>query len=174
MENEIYQVDMLSEEKDVSSVVQGHSDELWGLAMHPTMPVIITAGIDRTLRCWDAESRRPIEGKSLALPYQVHCLAISPDGQHLAIGFAHGAKGPPRVGVKYGPVPVRVVRYDDLEFELASLEVAQERVSCLQYSPASAALDGAPEFLAVGSEDQSVYLYAVVGHSYDVGRCSWA
>jgi len=39
----------------LSAVGLGHTDEVWALAVHPSLPQLATGGHDRTLRMWDAQ-----------------------------------------------------------------------------------------------------------------------
>lgn len=39
-------------------VTQGHyKGELWGLGTNPSAPVFVTGGDDKSVRCWDIESK---------------------------------------------------------------------------------------------------------------------
>lgn len=35
-------------------IILGHTDELWGLASHPSLPQFATAGFDKVLQLWDS------------------------------------------------------------------------------------------------------------------------
>ncbi|ETE66193.1 Echinoderm microtubule-associated protein-like 1, partial [Ophiophagus hannah] len=50
---------------DFSPITQGHTDELWGLAAHPTKPQFFTCGQDKHIMLWDAISHRPIWNKTI-------------------------------------------------------------------------------------------------------------
>ena len=40
-------------------VTQGHyKGELWGLGTNPSAPVFVTGGDDKSVRCWDIESKQ--------------------------------------------------------------------------------------------------------------------
>lgn len=39
---------------------QGHMDELWGLAAHPTEPQFLTAGSDKLVQLWDSTTNAVI------------------------------------------------------------------------------------------------------------------
>ena len=44
----------------VSPSRQGHVEELWGLATHPSRAQFVTCGQDKLVHLWSAESRRPL------------------------------------------------------------------------------------------------------------------
>ena len=52
--NEIYEVSVVDGQKPMC-LMQGHYDELWGLAMHPSGLEFCTGSEDETLRIWDLE-----------------------------------------------------------------------------------------------------------------------
>jgi microtubule-associated protein-like 6 len=69
-------------------LVQGHGhtgEELHALSPHPFYPRYATAGDDATLRVWDAHDHSIIAMTALEMPSR--CLAYSPKGDYLAIGF---------------------------------------------------------------------------------------
>uniref|UniRef100_A0A8C8S2G0 EMAP like 1 n=1 Tax=Pelusios castaneus TaxID=367368 RepID=A0A8C8S2G0_9SAUR len=65
---------------DFFPITQGHTDELWGLAVHPSKPQFFTCGHDKHITLWDATSHHPIWNKIIEDPAQ------SSDGIFLAIG----------------------------------------------------------------------------------------
>ena len=140
-DNEVYVVEIGS--KEVSLVSQGHCGELWGMAMHPTEAICVTAGDDKVLRCWDMATKEVVRGKVLGLPYSARSVVMSPDGKQIAVGFKDGGAG--------GSVPVRIVEYETMNV-VAELEECEEYVSSLKYSPNG-------QYFAVGSWDQKLYLY---------------
>lgn len=46
-------------------VFQGHTDELWGLAVHPLKLQFLTCGHDKLVSLWDSESHQPLWTKTL-------------------------------------------------------------------------------------------------------------
>ena len=62
--------------------------ELWGLAVHPTRQVIVTASDDGTVRLWDLESHRLFG--LLNITRAARCAAYSVDGKAIAIGLKDG------------------------------------------------------------------------------------
>lgn len=49
----------------LSTALTGHMDELWGLAVHPTLSQFVTAGYDRSLYLWDSMSHSLVWSKDL-------------------------------------------------------------------------------------------------------------
>lgn len=45
----------------------GHTEEVWGLASHPTLPQFATAGHDRLLQMWDSLSHTVVWSKDIAV-----------------------------------------------------------------------------------------------------------
>ena len=50
-----------------SPVVLGHTDELWALAAHPSLPQFLTAGFDNIVQLWDAMSHTVVWSKDIAV-----------------------------------------------------------------------------------------------------------
>ena len=61
----------------LSSPLQGHTDELWGLAVHPWKPQFLTCGYDRQVCLWDSSSHQLIWTKSM----EVSLVNTAPWGQ---------------------------------------------------------------------------------------------
>ncbi|XP_068779726.1 echinoderm microtubule-associated protein-like 3 isoform X2 [Struthio camelus] len=138
-------------EAGFAPIVQGHTDELWGLATHPSRSLFLTCGHDRQLCVWDA--REHALAWSLALEDAGLCADFHPGGHVLAVGLQTG-------------------RWLVLDAEtrrvLAAGSDGNEQLSVVRYSP-----DG--EFLAVGSHDNVIYIYGVgeSGRKYSrFGRCA--
>ena len=69
--------------------MRAHWDsELWGLAMHPQKPEMITVGRDGMLAVWDMPKRKQVLNVKLEGP--ADAVAISPDCAHIAVGFING------------------------------------------------------------------------------------
>uniref|UniRef100_A0A8C9YN88 EMAP like 1 n=1 Tax=Sander lucioperca TaxID=283035 RepID=A0A8C9YN88_SANLU len=101
-------------------ITQGHTDELWGLAVHPWKHQFLTCGYDRQVCLWDSSSHQLIWTKSMEDAAQ--SAGFHPSGAVVAIGTQ---------------------------------------------------TDG--NFLAIGSHDNYIYIYAVAenGRKYSrVGKCS--
>ncbi|OWK09152.1 hypothetical protein Celaphus_00015534, partial [Cervus elaphus hippelaphus] len=85
---------------DFTPITQGHTDELWGLAIHASKPQFLTCGHDRHATLWDAVGHRPVWDKIIEVDLHVlfHLsyknssathritLHVFADGNFLAIG----------------------------------------------------------------------------------------
>ncbi|XP_063295840.1 echinoderm microtubule-associated protein-like 1 isoform X6 [Pelobates fuscus] len=136
---------------DFHTITQGHTDELWGLAAHSLKPQFLTCGHDRQITLWDSTSHRPIWSKIIDDPAQSS--GFHPSGSVVAIGTLTG-------------------RWFVLDTETKDLVTVHtdgnEQLSVMCYSP-----DG--NFLAIGSHDNYIYIYAVNdnGRKYSrIGKCS--
>lgn len=135
----------------LSPVIMGHTDELWGLAVHPNMPQFVTGGRDRLLQLWDSLSHSVVWSKDIG--EQVQSCAFSVDGALTVVGGVTG----------------KWMVFDTQTRELlAQYQDGQEPIQVMKFSP-----DG--RFFAVGSRDNYIYMYQV-GESMrkfaKVGRCS--
>ncbi len=65
--------DVVAGEEKLSSPLQGHTDELWGLAVHPWKPQFLTCGYDRQVCLWDSSSHQLIWTKSMEVSLSQHC-----------------------------------------------------------------------------------------------------
>uniref|UniRef100_A0A8C1WRA6 EMAP like 3 n=1 Tax=Cyprinus carpio TaxID=7962 RepID=A0A8C1WRA6_CYPCA len=133
------------------AIVQGHVDEMWGLATHPTQNIFISCGNDRQVCVWNAEDHKldwctTLEESGL-------CADFSPNGAVVSVGLSTG----------------RWVVLDLQTKEVVSdLTDGNEQLSVMRYSP-----DGS--FLAVGSHDNLIYIYNVTegGRRYTrFGKCT--
>uniref|UniRef100_A0A8C4QLL8 EMAP like 2 n=1 Tax=Eptatretus burgeri TaxID=7764 RepID=A0A8C4QLL8_EPTBU len=144
-------------------VVQGHTDEMWGLAAHPSQAAFLTCACDRQAIFWDAHTHHPLWVHHLEDP--ALSADFSPSGTVVAIGSHFG-------------------RWLVLDVETQEVITAHtdgpEHLSVMRYSP-----DGT--FLAVGSHDNNIYVYAVdenggkytrlgkcVGHSSFITHLDWS
>ncbi|KAL4613089.1 echinoderm microtubule-associated protein-like 1 isoform X4, partial [Arapaima gigas] len=132
-------------------ITQGHTDELWGLAMHPLEPQFLTCGHDKHICLWDACSHQPLWTKTME--DAVQSAGFHPSGVVVAIGTQTG----------------RWLVLDTESKDLVTVHTdGNEQLSVMRYSP-----DG--NFLAIGSHDNYIYIYAVAenGKKYSrVGKCS--
>ncbi|XP_031703962.1 echinoderm microtubule-associated protein-like 1 isoform X10 [Anarrhichthys ocellatus] len=132
-------------------ITQGHTDELWGLAVHPLKPQFLTCGYDRQVCLWDSSSHQLIWTKSMDDAAQ--SAGFHPSGAVVAIGTQNG----------------RWLVLDSDSKDLVTVHTdGNEQLSVMCYGP-----DG--NFLAIGSHDNYIYIYAVAenGRKYSrVGKCS--
>uniref|UniRef100_A0A2K6UV74 Echinoderm microtubule-associated protein-like 4 n=1 Tax=Saimiri boliviensis boliviensis TaxID=39432 RepID=A0A2K6UV74_SAIBB len=131
--------------------VQGHTDELWGLATHPFKDLLLTCAQDRQVCLWNSVEHR-LEWTRL-VDEPGHCADFHPSGTVVAIGTHSG----------------RWFVLDAETRDLVSIHTdGNEQLSVMRYS-----VDGT--FLAVGSHDNFIYLYVVSenGRKYSrYGRCT--
>ncbi|XP_073409545.1 echinoderm microtubule-associated protein-like 4 isoform X2 [Dendrobates tinctorius] len=131
--------------------VQGHTDELWGLATHPFKDLLLTCAQDKQVCLWNSVDHT-LEWTRL-LDEPGHCADFHPSGVVVAIGTHSG----------------RWFVLDAETRDLVSIHTdGNEQLSVMRYS-----IDGA--LLAVGSHDNFIYLYNVSenGRKYSrYGKCS--
>ncbi|XP_051966138.1 echinoderm microtubule-associated protein-like 2 isoform X1 [Xyrauchen texanus] len=135
----------------LTPIVQGHTDELWGLDVHPSTEQFVTCGQDKQVCLWDTGSHLPLWSKNIEDPGR--SVGFHPSGTVLAVGTMTG----------------RWLVLDTDTNDLVSMHTdGNEIISAVKYSP-----DGA--YLAVGSHDNFVYIYSVTenGRKYSrVGKCT--
>ncbi|EPY84981.1 echinoderm microtubule-associated protein-like 2 isoform 3 [Camelus ferus] len=146
-----------------SLLIQGHVEELWGLATHPSRAQFVTCGQDKLVHLWSAESHQPLWSRIIEDPA---CSAgFHPSGSVLAVGTVTG----------------RWLLLDTETHDLVAIHTdGNEQISVVSFSP-----DGA--YLAVGSHDNLVYVYTVdqggrkvsrlgkrSGHSSFITHLDWA
>ncbi|XP_029449169.1 echinoderm microtubule-associated protein-like 4 isoform X2 [Rhinatrema bivittatum] len=131
--------------------VQGHTDELWGLATHPFKDVLLTCAQDRQVCLWNSVDHT-LEWTRL-LDEPGHCADFHPSGVVVAIGTHSG----------------RWFVLDAETRDLVSIHTdGNEQLSVMRYS-----VDGT--LLAVGSHDNFIYIYTVSenGRKYSrYGKCT--
>ncbi|XP_061698832.1 echinoderm microtubule-associated protein-like 1 isoform X8 [Syngnathoides biaculeatus] len=136
---------------EFAPITQGHTDELWGLATHPCKPHFLTCGYDRQVCLWDSNSHQLIWSKIMEDTAQ--SAAFHPSGAVVAIGSQTG----------------RWLVLDTDSKDLVTVHTdGNEQLSVVSFGP-----DG--NFLAIGSHDSYIYVYAVAenGRKYNrVGKCS--
>lgn len=134
-DSEIFEVSV-SDKMNPTTLAQGHADgELWGLAVHPTRPLFITASDDRTLRVWDTTTHECTARKTLKHP--ARSAQFNPEGDVVAVGLKNGH--------------VFVLQFPGLKL-VAKLAERKDAVHSIKFSP-----DGS--VLAVGSNDGFVDFY---------------
>ncbi|MEE6474092.1 hypothetical protein FKM82_010269 [Ascaphus truei] len=131
--------------------VQGHTDELWGLATHPFKDLLLTCAQDKQVCLWNSVDHL-LEWTRL-LDEPGHCADFHPSGIVVAIGTHSG----------------RWFVLDAETRDLVSIHTdGNEQLSVMRYS-----VDGS--LLAVGSHDNFIYLYTVSenGKKYSrYGKCT--
>ncbi|NXP56561.1 EMAL1 protein, partial [Heliornis fulica] len=136
---------------DFFPITQGHTDELWGLAVHSSKPQFFTCGHDKHITLWDATTHRPIWNKLIEDPAQSS--GFHPSASVVAVGTLTG----------------RWFVFDTETKDLVTVHTdGNEQLSVMRYSP-----DG--NFLAIGSHDNCIYIYGVSenGRKYTrIGKCS--
>ncbi|ELW71121.1 Echinoderm microtubule-associated protein-like 2 [Tupaia chinensis] len=146
-----------------SLLVQGHMDELWGLATHPSGAQFVTCGQDKLVHLWSSESHQPLWSRVIEDP--ARSAGFHPSGSVLAVGTVTG----------------RWLLLDTETHDLVAIHTdGNEQISVVSFSP-----DGA--YLAVGSHDNLVYVYTVdqggrkvsrlgkcSGHSSFITHLDWA
>ncbi|XP_015218317.1 echinoderm microtubule-associated protein-like 4 isoform X2 [Lepisosteus oculatus] len=131
--------------------VQGHTDELWGLASHPFKDLFLSCAQDRQVCLWNSVDHT-LEWTRL-LDEPGHCADFHPSGAVVAIGTHSG----------------KWYVLDAESRDLVAIHTdGNEQLSLMRYS-----VDGA--LLAVGSHDNFIYLYTVSekGRKYSrYGKCT--
>uniref|UniRef100_A0A671X5Q0 EMAP like 3 n=1 Tax=Sparus aurata TaxID=8175 RepID=A0A671X5Q0_SPAAU len=133
------------------AIVQGHVDEMWGLATHPSQNIFLTCGHDRQVCLWNTEEHKL--DWCITLEEYGLCAGFCPNGSVVSVGLSTG----------------RWMVLDLLTREVVSESTdGNEQLSVMRYSP-----DGS--FLAVGSHDNFIYIYNVTesGRRYTrFGKCN--
>ena len=57
-------------------VFQGHTDELWGLDVHPSMEQFVTCSQDKQVHLWDTNSHQPLWSKTIEVRCRCFVKAI--------------------------------------------------------------------------------------------------
>eukprot|EP00003_Mantamonas_plastica_P007140 TRINITY_DN1595_c0_g1_i1.p1 TRINITY_DN1595_c0_g1~~TRINITY_DN1595_c0_g1_i1.p1 ORF type:complete len:1924 (+),score=719.51 TRINITY_DN1595_c0_g1_i1:2008-7779(+) len=138
-------------EEDGSQTVlhQAHGQgEMWALCTHPTEQICFTGSDDKSLRKWSITDRQQLARRDFKR--RVRACGVSPDGQQLTIGHMNGS--------------VCVLDANTLEDAGIRFQHRREEISDIKYSP-----DG--RFVAVGSHDNFVDVYAVQEDFKRVGTC---
>uniref|UniRef100_A0A4W6EE78 EMAP like 4 n=1 Tax=Lates calcarifer TaxID=8187 RepID=A0A4W6EE78_LATCA len=131
--------------------VQGHTDELWGLASHPSREMFLTCAQDRLVCLWNSVDHSLQWSRTLE--EHGHCADFHPSGAVVTIGTHSG-------------------KWYVLDAETTDLVAihtdGNEQLSVMRFS-----VDGT--LLAVGSHDNFIYLYTVSerGRKYSrYGKCT--
>jgi len=150
--NEIFVVEVDEDAHDVVPLVNGHAEEFWGLATHPTLQIYATTGNDKTVRVWDIEGKRQITFRKIEANGQT--IDYSPDGKTLAVGLQSGN--------------ILILNADTLE-ELHKIDEAASKEDKFQVDDVKYSPDGL--FLASGSHKNVVSIYQVDKGYKKIGTC---
>eukprot|EP00606_Chrysophyceae_sp_TOSAG23-5_P001243 GSChrysophyteH2.ASY1.ANO1.529.1 assembled CDS len=139
--SEIFEVAVRSGSIVGKPMLAGHGmRELWGLATHPTKNEFVTSGDDATIRIWDAKSFNVV--KCISVDTASRAICYSPDGKYIAGALKEGA--------------FTILQSGDLKMAHEGKD-SNEPIRCIKFSPDS-------KFLAVGSEDSTIYIYNVADY----------
>uniref|UniRef100_A0A8C1UGJ2 Echinoderm microtubule-associated protein-like 4 n=1 Tax=Cyprinus carpio TaxID=7962 RepID=A0A8C1UGJ2_CYPCA len=133
--------------------VQGHTDELWGLAAHPFKDLFLTCAQDRQVCLWNSVDHTLEWTRLLDVRHSFAYTYFHPSGLVVAIGTHSG----------------KWYALDAETRDLVAIHTdGNEQLSLMRYS-----VDGT--LLAVGSHDNFIYLYTVSdkGRKYSrYGKCT--
>ncbi|XP_077993248.1 echinoderm microtubule-associated protein-like 6 [Glandiceps talaboti] len=147
-DSEIFEVIVREREKP-RTIVQGHAEgELWALAVHPKKPVFATGSDDHTVRLWSMTDHTMLSRTTL--DQNIRSVAFNQDGSQLAAGLSDGS--------------FIVLKTRDLS-EIIHIKDRNEVIHEMKYSPCG-------NYLAAGSNDNFVDIYAVAQRYKKVGQCS--
>ncbi|XP_038078773.1 77 kDa echinoderm microtubule-associated protein-like isoform X2 [Patiria miniata] len=144
-------------------VLQSHCQELWAVAAHPNEQAFATAGYDKYVMLWQADSHKLLWKSEVEKPC-VSC-AFNPSASVLAVGTTVG-----RFTV--------LNAYDGMH--ITSVQAGSQQLDAVHFSP-----DGG--LLVLGSHDHKIYLYTVLddgqvyrkagflqGHTNYVKQIDWS
>ncbi|EDO48487.1 predicted protein, partial [Nematostella vectensis] len=144
---EVFEV-MATDKDKPRTIVQGHAEgELWALAAHPKKGIFATGSDDKSVRLWSMADKSLLARTDV--DQKVRSVAFNADGTHLAVGLSDGS--------------FMILKARDLS-EVTRINDRKEVLHEMKYSP-----DG--QFLAVGSNDNFVDIYAVAQKYKKVGEC---
>ena len=126
------------DDKEFQYLTKGHSEETWGLCVHPSKPVFVTCGYDKMLYLWNSEDKSLVWVKQLE--DELQAVGFHPNGNILAVATRNNK--------------FLVLDADSGEAEFFNCEIGSEQHDCIKYSP-----DGS--YLALGSHDNFIYLFTV-------------
>lgn len=151
--NEIYEIEAAdfdgTGDASPMCIMQGHYDELWGLAIHPKKRIFCTGAEDETLRVWDMDKFTLLDIAKLMGP--VRCASYSPNAEWVAVGLG-GKNAKHKLSGKWV-----VLDADTLDLRFEPPHTRFERVADIKFSPNS-------EWIAVGNADNGVDVYSVPGY----------
>jgi len=147
------------------SVIQGHCQDLRGLAAHPSSPMFVTGGSDKVVRLWNAADCCVVWTNS-KLGSAVQAAAFHPEGSSIAVGFKKGGW--------------MLLNSSTGDAVLVRKSEPPEKISEIQFSP-----DGT--HIALSCHDNDVYIYELQnggtsvslkarckGHTSSVSHLDWS
>jgi microtubule-associated protein-like 6 len=147
-------------------ITAGHyAGKVRAVAVHPMKPEFATVGDDGTLRIWDIYTRNLV--KSTVFDVGLRCISYHPNGDLILVGLGGPLGGQP--SHKKHPVKTKkdgafvVLNEPDLTVTYEARDSKLPLTAC-KFSP-----DG--EYMAVASEDASVYLYSCSEDYESIGKC---
>ncbi|MEE6524144.1 hypothetical protein FKM82_023426 [Ascaphus truei] len=75
-------------ENGLSCLIQGHTDELWGLCTHPSRDLFLTCGHDKQVHLWNSSEHSPVWSTTLEDAARV--AGFHPSGSVVAVGTLTG------------------------------------------------------------------------------------
>lgn len=118
-------------------LLQGASDDIHGLAMHPFHDQFAVSTYSGTLQLWDLKSHRLVMvNKFNPKRFRPQCLAFSPDGKRLFVGFTNGI--------------VKMVHPQSFEIAARFTHLKGSPITMLRVSPDSTLLVAVDSMLHVG------------------------
>ena len=132
-------------------ISEGHSADIFGLSIHPTLDIFVTTGDDALLRVWDSISHSTLRTMELEMPSR--CCAFSPDARRIAVGFGSPIVSAPGKKFEGKWVLLETADYHPIHEARDSMKYLTE----MKYSPNG-------EILAIGSADNKIYLYNILAN----------
>jgi WD40 repeat protein len=96
---------------------QGHVEELWGLAAHPSRAQFVTCGQDKLVHLWSSESHQPLWSRVIEVRGQRSEHICSP-----SIPFLHASGLSTSAGNHTRYFKQKGIQYRDLQMPLDRLE----------------------------------------------------
>ncbi|XP_065343773.1 echinoderm microtubule-associated protein-like 2 isoform X3 [Cloeon dipterum] len=147
----------------MAAVAIGHTEEVWALAAHPSLPQFVSGGHDCCVRLWDSQSRSVVWSSDL--PERLQSAAFSPDGTVLVLGLCSGRW---------------LVLHAETRELLVQMVDGNEPIQVVKFSPNG-------KLCALGSRDNNIYVYQAsdeyrkferigrcVGHSSFITHLDWS
>jgi len=146
---------------DVKTLMKSHCDgELWGLDICPQTGLVITTADDNKILVTDPKTRKVVNEGIINEKHgekaKIHgacTLSSFPPNQCSRAVAVNSSNGHVAIGVNNGELHIRA-GLKDLKKSIADKKDAKEWIEVLRYSPCG-------KFLAVGSHDDSIYVYDV-------------